>query len=367
MKSLVRGIIGFCFKQFLLAAVVPVAFIIAVRLETPEVIDLSDLSQLPPIPESYGEAPDAAGNHGIFDRAAFAYDFTNRFMSLGLDQIWRKALVQDCLRLQHGDRVLDLATGTGYTALQAADQLYQLDLKGTVLAVDASEEMLRHGVAKLEGKGLNGVVQLLHGNAQDLSSLRNVETGSALSIDSESVDKISMSFGIRNMPNCTLAFREMRRALSRKQSSRVCILDFTLPSGNSFLSRVARGLATYLVPLAVRVAFVGPDGNYAMGYRQVEASILKSPQPLELAALMHSEGLLPQSITSFAFGAVHIYRAAHSEAPQEVREQDDSMAPQEAIANAEPSSTTATTTEEVPVVDASSVEGPSPEDALERN
>merc|ERR1712192_21767 len=131
-----------------------------------------------------------------------------------------------------GDRVLDLATGTADVSILAGQHLSQLanstaELPGgiAVLGLDASSEMLRHGVVKVEDKKLTGIVRLVKGDAQDLSSVRDIDATGSLSepsmgVASDSIDKISIAFGIRNVPDRARALREMNRVLKKQATSR---------------------------------------------------------------------------------------------------------------------------------------------------
>jgi len=253
----------------------------------------------------------------MFDKIASVYDSTNKWMSLGLDQHWRKTMVQECMSLSKHDRVLDLATGTADVSLLVAARLTELsDLRGgiaagAVLGVDPSTEMLRRGVEKVDERVMTGIVHLVKGDAQNLSTVQTIDSRGRLSKPSEgvatgSIDKISMSFGIRNVPDRASALREMRRSLRSKDSSRVCILEFALPSGQSLLSLTARAFITHVVPLIGRLATQGAGSEE---YEYLERSILDFPQPLEFVAEMARAGLQAKSITSFAFGAVHLFTA----------------------------------------------------------
>jgi len=171
--------------------------------------------------------------------------------------------------------------------------------------------MLRRGVEKVDERVMTGIVHLVKGDAQNLSTIQAIDAQGRLSKPSEgvatgSIDKISMSFGIRNVPDRAKALREMRRALRSRESSRVCILEFSLPSGQSLLSLIAKGFITHVVPF---IGWLATQGSGSEEYEYLERSILDFPQPLEFAAEMGREGLRVQSITSFAFGAVHLYTA----------------------------------------------------------
>jgi len=262
------------------------------------------------------------GSGGMFDRIAFAYDHTNRIMSLGLDQRWRRHVIHECMGLQKGDRVLDLATGTADVSILAGERLQELS-NGTsdiipegvaVLGLDASSEMLRHGVMKVEGKQLNGVVRLVKGDAQDLSTVRDIDAAGTLSQPSSgvadaSIDKISIAFGIRNVPDRAKALREMNMVLKKRASSRACILEVSLPHGQTTLSRLSRSFIQNIVPAIGFLATLGSGGDE---YKYFERSIMEFPNPLVFAKSMSKEGLPVHSITSFAFGAINVYAASPS-------------------------------------------------------
>ncbi|HUH04668.1 MAG TPA: class I SAM-dependent methyltransferase, partial [Kofleriaceae bacterium] len=81
-----------------------------------------------------------AGSGAMFDRIARRYDLLNRIISLGLDQRWRKRTVRS-LALEPGQRVLDLATGTGDFALAARRLAPE-----RIVGADVALEMVRLGV-----------------------------------------------------------------------------------------------------------------------------------------------------------------------------------------------------------------------------
>lgn len=323
-------IVGGCCGFISLALLPPISVLIAVMLETPLVTQVT-AAALADYAKSRGASPEYTadateapkqspsgprmGSGNMFDRIAFVYDSTNKWMSLGLDQHWRRSLVQDCLKLEKDDRVLDLATGTADVGLLVGEKLQELASGkapvDSVLGVDPSSEMLRRGVSKVETKGLKGVVRLVKGDAQDLSQVQGIDAAGTLSsptagLADDSIDKISMSFGIRNVPKRVKALEEMGRVLRKRPQSRVCILEFSLPGDQTPLSRVARAFITHVVPFIGRVATMGSGSEE---YEYLERSILRFPQPLGFAAEMQKAGLAVKTITSFAFGAVNLYEA----------------------------------------------------------
>eukprot|EP00913_Durusdinium_trenchii_P007666 g7203.t1 len=304
-------------------AVVPLAVILAVMFETPTVTmlrtggsspreDASDAAPLDPRlrePTSLdateeakdGPAAPRMGSGNMFDRIAFAYDAANKWMSFGLDQHWRTTMVKDvwralfsvrdCLQLRPDDRVLDLATGTADVSILVGQELRRLgaSVRDAVLGVDPSNEMLRRGVAKVQQNGLEHVVIDAEGTLAEKSP----------GAREASVDKISMSFGIRNVPDRAKALREMRRVLDPSQQSRVCILELSLPTGETFLSRLARSFITEVVPLIGWVATMGSGGEE---YEYLERSILRFPKPLDFARELQAAWLPVERITSAMAG-----------------------------------------------------------------
>merc|ERR1719326_942546 len=127
-------------------AVVPLSVLLAVLFEEPEVTVLGTPGQglvaaAVEKTSSEGQEEASAGTGGaeplkqgearlgsgsMFDNIAFAYDYTNRIMSLCLDQRWRRHVIHECMGLATGDRVLDLATGTADVSILAGQHLSQL-------------------------------------------------------------------------------------------------------------------------------------------------------------------------------------------------------------------------------------------------
>merc|ERR1712232_1435223 len=110
--------------------------------------------------------------------------------------------------------------------------------------------MLSRASIKAEESAVNVPIRLLQGRAEDLSSIRDTSSAAASAntgIESGSVDKISMAFGIGYLSDQKLAFKEMRRVL-RRPSGRVCILDSSLPAGEAHIAKFLRSILLILAP-----------------------------------------------------------------------------------------------------------------------
>lgn len=250
-----------------------------------------------------GNAP-PLGSGGMFDAVAQHYDRMNKFMSLGLDQSWRRFLIAE-MQLRKGDQVLDLATGTADVAILAGEEFVGQGRGGggggeenrsSVWGIDPSAGMLAIGREKVAAKGLEGLVRLTQGDAQ---TLEDVPTGS--------IDKISMSFGIRNVFDRSAALRQMARVLKKEPSSIVAILEFQLPKSGP-LRWGAEFMIRYGAPF-IGALLTGLSDEYI----HLKRSILEFPTPEAFAELMREAGLEVVVVKETGFGAVSLFLARPSQ------------------------------------------------------
>jgi demethylmenaquinone methyltransferase/2-methoxy-6-polyprenyl-1,4-benzoquinol methylase len=233
--------------------------------------------------EAVGREGVEGGSGQMFDRIAARYDLLNRMLSMGVDRLWRRRTVR-ALQMQPGHRVLDLATGTGDMALQAANQHAEVEVVG----LDPSRQMLAVGLRKVERQGLGGRISLKEGDAQSLP------------FADQSFDRISMAFGIRNVPDRSMALREMARVL--RPGGRVGILELSEPR-NGLLSALARFHIHTVVPR------LGALLSGASEYRYLERSIAAFPSTGEFARQMGANGLQVLEVIPLTFGVVCLYVA----------------------------------------------------------
>jgi demethylmenaquinone methyltransferase/2-methoxy-6-polyprenyl-1,4-benzoquinol methylase len=157
-----------------------------------------------------------------FNQIAASYDFLNRILSFGIDIYWRKILVQNLLKLAFKNnprgvtplKILDLATGTGDLAVSLVEN--SKGLVGEVIGIDQSTEMLKFGEEKINHKNLNDKIKLSLGDAVKIPFVK------------ESFDGVTISFGIRNLPDPLESLVNMERVL--KVGGVVSILEFGIPS-----------------------------------------------------------------------------------------------------------------------------------------
>ena len=146
----------------------------------------------------------------MFDRIAVRYDFLNRFLSCGIDVIWRKKAIRELNDL-HPETILDVATGTADMALLLQHFLHPKKIIG----IDISEGMLRLGRQKVEKQKLNGDIELQQGDSE------------AIKFPDHSFDAITSAFGVRNFEHLQKGLAEMLRVL--RPGGKLVLLEFSKP------------------------------------------------------------------------------------------------------------------------------------------
>ncbi len=213
--------------------------------------------------QSVDEQDKARRVRGVFDSVAGKYDLMNDLMSGGLHRVW-KAYTVMVANPQPGQRVLDIAGGTGDLALAFNKKVGR---DGQVVHTDINEAMLRTGRDRLLDAGV-----ILPTTVCDAEKLP---------FPDGHFDLVTVAFGLRNMTHKDAALREMARVL--KPGGKLLVLEF---------SQVARPLRkaydVYSFSVLPRLGqLVAGD---AESYRYLAESIRMHPNQAELKALMQSNG-----------------------------------------------------------------------------
>lgn len=226
----------------------------------------------------------------MFDRIAPVYDGMNAVISGFQEPRWRRHAVA-AAGVGRGMAALDVATGTGKLARDLADRVGP---RGRVVGVDVSARMIeRARVGAADAPWL----ELLVGDAL------------ALPVGDASFDAATIAFGMRNLPDYELGFREMARAV--RPGGRVVCLEIARP--RSLIGRVGRAWFEGAVPLLGRLARQGD------AYRYLVASVRSYPSPDEVTAIMRLAGLVDVSWAPLTFGIVtlHVAKRPLEERPTE--------------------------------------------------
>ena len=217
---------------------------------------------------------------GVFDSVASRYDVMNDLMSMGLHRAW-KAYTVAVANVREGDRVLDLAGGTGDLARAFAKKVGP---RGLVVHTDINEAMLRQGRSRLEDEGL-----LLPTTLCDAEKLP---------FKSNSFKVVTVAFGLRNMTHKDLALAEMNRVLM--PGGRLLVLEFS-----KVAAPLEKAYDWYSFKVLPRIGqMVAGD---AESYRYLAESIRMHPGPAELKAMMKTAGFGHVDVHSLAAGVVALH------------------------------------------------------------
>lgn len=230
--------------------------------------------------QSVDEQDKARRVRGVFDSVASRYDLMNDLMSAGLHRAW-KAYTVMVANVQPGQRVLDIAGGTGDLALAFAKKVGPT---GQVVHTDINEAMLRTGRDRLLDAGV-----ILPTTVCDAEKLP---------FPDGHFDLVSVAFGLRNMTHKDAALREMARVL--KPGGKLLVLEFS-----QVAKPLRRAYDVYSFSVLPRLGqLVAGDAD---SYRYLAESIRMHPNQQELKALMKSNGFGHVDFHNMAGGVVALH------------------------------------------------------------
>lgn len=218
---------------------------------------------------------------GVFDSVASRYDVMNDLMSGGLHRLWKAFTIQ-VSGVREGDRVLDVAGGTGDLSLAFSRRVGPT---GQVVLTDINYEMLFRGRDRLCDKGQ--LVSAAQCNAEFLP------------FPDDHFDCVTVAFGLRNMTHKASALAEMRRVL--RPGGRLLVLEF---------SKVWKPLSPlydfYSFKILPRMGqLVAGD---AESYQYLAESIRMHPDQETLREMMLSAGLQKVDFFNLSAGIVALHR-----------------------------------------------------------
>lgn len=234
----------------------------------------------PSLPVAGRDGKDGTLVQAMFDRVAPRYDLANAVLSLGQDAHWRR--VTAMAARPEGANVLDVAAGPGNVAVE-------LVARGAehVTALDLSYNMLAEGARRGHER-----ISWVNGDAQ------------ALPFPDATFDAVTISFGLRNVPDPKLAVGEFARVL--RPGGRVVVCEFAAPTAPWFRAVYQR----YLVGLLPQLARVISSSPAA--YRYLADSILAWPDRRELADWLAAAGFSEVLVKDLAGGIVAVHRGFRS-------------------------------------------------------
>jgi demethylmenaquinone methyltransferase/2-methoxy-6-polyprenyl-1,4-benzoquinol methylase len=224
----------------------------------------------------------------VFDSVAGSYDLMNDLMSLGVHRIWKRNFAADS-GIGLGDRVLDLAGGTGDIAALLSKRV---GANGRVVLSDINEAMLNVGRQRLEDQGIVGNIDYAIANAEHLP------------FESAEFDAVTIAFGLRNVTDKSAALREMYRVL--RPGGKAMILEFSKVQPEP-LKAIYDAWSFGALPLLGKL--IADD---EASYRYLAESIRQHPPQEELAQMMEDAGFDQVRYRNLTGGIVAIHSGVHA-------------------------------------------------------
>ena len=231
--------------------------------------------------------PDPTAVNDMFGRIAPRYDLANRVLSLGIDRWWRWHQVRGVVR-RRPRTVVDLATGSGDVAFALAGKLPP---EAQVIGLDFCQPMLDQANHRKERFKGSAPIEFRFGDGLDLP------------LEDDSVDAMTLSFGLRNMEDRARALSEIRRVL-RSGRGRLHLLEFSQPQ--AWFRPVYQFYLRHLLPPIARVL----TGDQS-AYDYLGETIESFPDRIRMADEIRAAGFTEVVHWGMTFGivALHVAKA----------------------------------------------------------
>ena len=228
------------------------------------------------------EAEKAAMVQGVFTRVASKYDVMNDVMSGGVHRLW-KAAMMDWLAPRPGQRLLDVAGGTGDVAFRFLKRAKA----STAVVLDMTEGMLVAGRQRADADKLAERLTWVVGDAMDLPFAANT------------FDAYTISFGIRNVTRISDALAEAYRVV--KPGGRLMVLEFSRVP-NDLLQKAYDLYSFNIIPVMGQIV----AGDRA-SYQYLVESIRKFPDQDAFANLIRQAGFEQVSYRNLTMGVAALH------------------------------------------------------------
>lgn len=223
----------------------------------------------------------------MFNSIYRTYDLLNHILSFGFDIYWRKRALKD-VNLNENDICLDLAAGTGDFGIEVYKKF-----KCRIIGYDIAENSLKVFQHKIKKKKFDeNKFSFIVGEAENIG------------IEKESINLITIAFGIRNFYDSQKSLLEMYRVL--KPGGQLVILEFSLPK-NTFLRKLYRFYFERILPFIGKL--ISKDDS---AYKYLPESVKIFEQEKDIAGEIISAGFRELKIVPLTFGIVKLYCAKKS-------------------------------------------------------
>jgi demethylmenaquinone methyltransferase/2-methoxy-6-polyprenyl-1,4-benzoquinol methylase len=223
----------------------------------------------------------------VFRSVSSRYDIMNDCMSFGLHRLWKQIALQ-YTEIRKGDVVLDLAGGTGDITALLAEKTGET---GRVVLGDLTYPMIEVGRQKLIDKGMLHI-DYVQANAENLP------------FKSNTFDKITIGFGLRNVAQKEKALAAMSRVL--KPGGKIVVLEFSKPTKNlpfsGMLNKLYDLYSFHILPKMGEL--IAQDRE---SYQYLAESIRMHPSQEVLLAMMNEAGFTKTGYQNLLGGIVAIH------------------------------------------------------------
>ncbi len=220
----------------------------------------------------------------VFHSVADKYDLMNDLMSFGIHRLWKRFTI-DCAGVRPGQKILDLAGGTGDLTAKFSRLTGE---NGEVVLADINDSMLKVGREKLRNRGLVNNIRYVQANAENLPFPDN------------HFDLITIGFGLRNVTHKEQALASMYRAL--KPGGRLLVLEFSKPT-NVVMSKLYDFYSFQVLPKIGQLIAKDSDS-----YQYLAESIRMHPDQETLKSMMESVGFEQVTYHNLTQGIVALHR-----------------------------------------------------------
>ena len=219
----------------------------------------------------------------MFNSISGEYDFLNKIMTFGIDEVWRKKIYK-IAKESNPKIILDLATGTADIAIELANIQ-----NAKIIGVDISKKMLDVGSKKILKKNLKSKIHLQLGDAENID------------YPDKYFDVVTIGFGVRNFENLKVGLKEAFRVL--KKNGKIIILETSVPKNL---------IIRFFYKIFIRV-FVTTLGKLfskdKSAYNYLQKSAEKFPHGSSFISILKTIGFKNSIAESQMFGATSIYTA----------------------------------------------------------
>ena len=219
---------------------------------------------------------------GMFDNIAIKYDFLNRFLSGGIDIIWRKKAIKQLNSIQP-KLILDVATGTADVAIMTT-KILDVD---KIIGIDISNGMLEIGRQKIKKLHLDNKIELFNGDSE------------AINFNDNTFDAVTVAFGVRNFQDLEKGLTEIRRVL--KPGGKIVVLEFSQPQ-MPVIKQIYQFYMKTITPGAGRLFSKNKNA-----YQYLDESIKKFPEGKSFIQVMEKTGYQSAYNKKLSLGICSIY------------------------------------------------------------